>query len=110
MTLKAPARNTIMNIVKRMEEDGTVGDRKRKRPKKTVRTPENIQKIKKKLADSPHRATRRLSAETAISRGLEKRILNDDIGAFPYKYRSTKVKCIKSEEEGPICHVHFQED
>lgn len=84
-TLKAPARNTIMNIVKRMEEGGTVGNRKRKGPKKTVRTPENIQKIKKKLTDSPHRSTRRLSAETAISRSSVRRILNDDIGAFPYK-------------------------
>ncbi|KAI6658664.1 hypothetical protein LOD99_11009 [Oopsacas minuta] len=97
--LKAPARSTIMNIVTRIEEGGTVGNRKRKGPKKTVRTPENIKKIKMKLADSPHRATRRLSAEAAISRSSMRRILNDDIGAFPYKIQMQQKKSESNQKK-----------
>ena len=53
-TKKAPQRNTILDIVKNMDENGAIGRREYTERAKTVRTPENIKKIKKKLEDSPH--------------------------------------------------------
>ena len=82
---KAPDRNSILDIVKNMEENGSVGRRTYSERAKTARTPENIRKIKAKMTDSPHRSARRLEKETAISRTTVRRILLDDIGAFPYK-------------------------
>ena len=56
---KAPDRNSILDIVKNMEENGSVGRRTYSERAKTARTPENIRKIKAKMTDSPHRSARR---------------------------------------------------
>ena len=46
-TKKAPARNLILNIVKKMNMNGCVGRKPYSTRHKAVRTPENIRKIKK---------------------------------------------------------------
>ena len=48
---KAPDRNSILDIVKNMEENGSVGRRTYSERAKTARTPENIRKIKAKMTD-----------------------------------------------------------
>ena len=60
-TKKAPTRNTINDIVKKMEESGSVCKRPQKARQMTARTSENIGKIRKKMTDSPHSSSRRLS-------------------------------------------------
>ncbi|KAI6658743.1 hypothetical protein LOD99_15066 [Oopsacas minuta] len=50
-----------------------------------MRTPNNIEKVKRKLADSPHRSSRRLSRELQLSRTRVRRILVDDLNLFSYK-------------------------
>lgn len=82
---KAPSKHTINDIIKNMDQNGSVGRRDYTKRANTVRTPENIKRIKRKLDESPHRSSRRLEKETGIDRCTVRRILNDDIGAFPYK-------------------------
>ncbi|KAI6651315.1 hypothetical protein LOD99_5281 [Oopsacas minuta] len=50
-----------------------------------MRTPNNIEKVKRKLADSPHRSSRRLSRELQLSRKTVRKILVDDLILFSYK-------------------------
>ena len=80
-TNNAPARNSILYIVKRMIMNGCVGIKPCSTRYKAVRTPENNGKVKKKPEDSP----RRLEKETGINRCTVRRILNDDLGVFSYK-------------------------
>ncbi|KAI6661966.1 hypothetical protein LOD99_9635 [Oopsacas minuta] len=47
--------------------------------------PNNIEKVKRKLADSPHRSSRRLSRELQLSRTTVRRILVDDLNLFSFK-------------------------
>ena len=61
--------------------NGCVGRKPYSTRYKALRTPENNRKMKKKLEDSP----RRLEKETGINRFTVRRILNDDLGVFPYK-------------------------
>ena len=61
---KASDRNTILDIVKNMEDNGSVVIKVQKKRPNTSRTPENIEKFKRKMTDSPHRSSRRLSAES----------------------------------------------
>ena len=46
--------------------------------------PSNIRKMKDKLADSPHRSSRRLSRELHLSRTTVKRIFHDYLNLFSY--------------------------
>ena len=78
-TKKVPARNSILCIVKRMIMNDCIGRKRYSTRYKAVRTSENG-KMKKKLEDSP----RRLEKETGINRCTVRRILNDDLGVFPY--------------------------
>ena len=80
-TKKAPARISILYIVKKMIMNGCVGRKPYSTRYKAARTPENSRKMKKKLEDSP----RRLEKETCIHRCTVRRILNDDLEVFPYK-------------------------
>lgn len=46
-TLKAPARNTIMNIVKRMEEGGTVGNKNERDPRRLLEPLKTFKKLRR---------------------------------------------------------------
>ncbi|KAI6649848.1 Histone-lysine N-methyltransferase SETMAR-like [Oopsacas minuta] len=50
-----------------------------------MRTPNSIEKVKRKLADSPYRSSKRLSRELQLSRTTVRRILVDDLNLFSYK-------------------------
>ena len=75
----APARSTITEIVKRFEDTGSVLDRARPGPDFSQRTPQNVEKARKRLTDSPHRSIRRLSRESDLTYGTVCRILHDDL-------------------------------
>ncbi|KAI6651365.1 hypothetical protein LOD99_5332 [Oopsacas minuta] len=81
----APKPDTIKDIVRRFEENGNVVDTARPGPCQTMRTLINIEKVKRKLADSPHRSSRRLSRELQLSRTAVRRMLVDDLNLFSYK-------------------------
>ena len=46
-TKKAPDKNTALDIVKNMEENGSIGRRVYSKRAKTARTPETIKRIEK---------------------------------------------------------------
>jgi hypothetical protein len=56
---------------------------------RTIRTKNNIEKVKQRLAKKKKKkkkvSTRRLAAEMKISRRSVQRILCEDLGCFPYK-------------------------
>ena len=53
---------------------------------RTIRTKNNIQKVKQRLAKKKKKmSTRRLAAEMKILRRSVQRILREDLGCFPYK-------------------------
>ena len=53
---------------------------------RTIRTKNNIQKVKQRLAKKKKKlSTRRLAAEMKISRRSVQRILREHLGCFPYK-------------------------
>ena len=72
----------IINIIKKLKENSTVQDLSRKGAPVTARTPSNIRKMEDKLADSPHRSSRRLSRELQLSRTKVRRIFHDDLNLF----------------------------
>ena len=80
-TKKAPARISILYVVKKMIMYGCVGRKSYSTRYKAVMTPENNRKMKKKFEDLP----RRLEKETGINRCTVRRVLNDDLEVFPYK-------------------------
>ena len=65
-------------------------DKPRSGRPKTARTPRNIERIKKRLEESPRRSTARLSAETGITKASVRRILKEDLNYFPYKIQITQ--------------------
>ena len=91
---KAPHHQTIINIIKKLEENSTIQDLSRKVAPVTARTPSNIRKMKDKLADSPHRSSRRLSRELQLSRTTVRRILHDDLNLF-----SNKIQILQKQDD-----------
>ena len=74
-TKKAPARNSTLYIVKKMNMNGCVNlTQPDIKLSGCLKTSEK-QKI---FDDSPHRTSRRLEKETDINRSTVRRILNDD--------------------------------
>ena len=98
-TKTAPDPKTIRNIVKNFEENGSVGDKKRFGPELTVRTPENIEKIRKKLEDSPKRSQRWLSRETKIPKTTIRRIIRDELKLFPYKIHILQTQTHQNKQQ-----------
>ena len=84
-TKKSPSKNTIKDIVRKFEEKGSVHDRPRPGPGRCMRTPVNVQKIRSKLEESPHRSLKRLTRETGIKRSTVRRIILDDLKLYSYK-------------------------
>ena len=75
--------------------NGCVGRKPYSTRYKAVRTIESNRKMKKKLEDSP----RRLEKETGINRCTVRRILNDDLGIFPYKIQMKQHKYPGQQEK-----------
>ena len=81
----APCGQTIRNLVKKFEEDGSVANKSAPGPVFTARTPHNIAKIQKKIEESPRHSQRMISRKKKISKSTVRRILVDDLSLFPYK-------------------------
>ena len=73
---------TVLNTVKRFEDTGSVGESKKQLPK-PVRTGSTEERVLAALRQSPKKSTRRLSAQTGISRRTLQRIIKS-AGLHPY--------------------------
>jgi len=84
---KVPERRTTERLVAKFRETGSVANANKGHSRRTrsVQTPNNIKNLREWLAESPRKATRRLSQEVGISRSSLLRILHEDLELFPYK-------------------------
>ena len=85
-----PTKATVYRIVREFEERGTVADRPKLGPRRTVATPENIAAVQESVAESPTTSIRHRSQELGISPSVLWRILHKDLHLFPYKIQLTQ--------------------
>lgn len=80
-----PTRNTILRWVESFRLRGTVMNRKPPGAPRSVRTAENVERVRQAILRSPGRSARRHSAELRLSNRSVRRILHIDLGFHPYK-------------------------
>ena len=80
----APSRKIIGQWVRQWRETGSVQVRVRTR-RNTVRSPENIQRVRRALERSPRRSVRRNSQLLNLSDRSVRRILHHDLHFHSYK-------------------------
>ncbi|XP_039275893.1 leucine-rich repeat serine/threonine-protein kinase 1-like [Nilaparvata lugens] len=79
-----PSACAIKDWVKNFEETASTTRKKTGRPK-TVRTPENVERVRVAIDRSPRRSARRHSVTLGISNRTVRRILHQDLHFHPYK-------------------------
>lgn len=79
-----PSRKAILLWVKNFEATAST-TKKRGGSTKTIRTPENINRVREALGRRPRRSARRHSAELGLSNRSVRRILKSDLHYHPYK-------------------------
>lgn len=72
-----PADNTVMRLVKKFNENGSVNNAYRCGPPKTTITPEHVEEMRAPVDENPYTSQRRLAARTNISRGSVHRYLKE---------------------------------
>ena len=80
-----PARNTILRWVKSLRTRGTLQNARPVGAPRTVRSQENVKRVRQALLRSPRRSARRHSTELGISARSVRRILHEDLHFHPYK-------------------------
>lgn len=80
-----PTRNTILRWVNALRTRGTLMNRRPVGAPRTVRTPENVERVRQALVRSPSRSARRHSTELGISNRSVRRILHGELHFHPYK-------------------------
>ena len=80
-----PDRRTISRWVNQWRTNASVVNKKHVGPHKTVRTPENRQRVLVALQQSPQRSVRRHARTLGMSRTSLRRIVKSDLKFHPYK-------------------------
>lgn len=70
-------RDTVYDLIKRFEEQGSISDLPRSGRQKTINSPENRDVIRGAMAQSPTKSTRRAALELGISRTSIRRLLHE---------------------------------
>ena len=81
---RVPDRKSILLWVDAFKETGSVSKR-RKGPTRTVTTPENVERVRQSMLQSPERSARKHSAALGMSTRSLRRILHDQLHLHPYK-------------------------
>ena len=82
---RVPCRNTIKEWVQNFRKNASALKRKPRGRIPTVRTPENVDKVRIAIVKSPRRSVRRHSAAIGLSDIRLRRILHKDLNFHPYK-------------------------
>ncbi|CAG7720303.1 unnamed protein product [Allacma fusca] len=90
-----PCRKTVLNIVSKLEKDGTLLNRKRPQGEKKIRFWENLQTVTRLLVHDPEKSTRRLAYETGIAKTTVQRLIKDSGLRVT---RPTRVQQLKPED------------
>ena len=80
-----PSRNTILRWIHSLRTTGSIVKNKPSGPNKTVRMPENIERVRQALIRSPGRSARRHAREMRLSRESDRTILQKDLKFNPCK-------------------------
>ena len=81
---RVPDRNSILLWVDAFRETGEVSKRRRG-PTRTVTTPENVERVRQSMLQSPRRSARKHSAALGMSTRSLRRILHDELHLHPYQ-------------------------
>jgi len=73
-----PSRNTILRWVTSFRARGTIMKKKPPGPVATVRTPQNVERLREAIVRSTTRFARRYAVELGMSESTAKRILHKD--------------------------------
>ncbi|CAF1447532.1 unnamed protein product [Adineta ricciae] len=79
-----PARNNILNLVRKFDETGSVEDEPRSGRPRSVSTDENREHIRVAFEESPETSTRRASLGLNLSRTSLRRMMKE-LGLKPYR-------------------------
>ena len=82
---RVPCCNTIKEWVQNFRENASALKTKPRGRIPTVRTPENVDKVRMAIVKSPRRSARKHSAATGLSDHSVRRILNKDLNFHLYK-------------------------
>ena len=85
-----PSRNTLRLWIQNFREKGTVNKTKPPGPQKSVRTPENIERVRDAFQKSPRRSHRKHAASLNLKANTVLRILHEDLSYHPYKLLMTQ--------------------
>ena len=102
---RVPSRNTILAWVKKFEETGSVFTVKHG-ASRTVRTPENLQRVREAFERSPRRSACQHSRILGLSRKSLFRMLKD-IKFHPYKLQ--ELQQLNKRQGSTSCFLHRHE-
>lgn len=80
-----PSRNTILRWVESLRRRGELNNRRPRGAPRTVRTPENVERVRQAFLRSPTRSARKHAAALRLSDRSVRRILHMDLRFHPYK-------------------------
>ena len=81
----APNRKTILRWVSNVRASGSELSRKPSGRPRNVRTPENVQRVRASIEQSPRSSARKHAAALGISDRTVRRIIHADLKMYPYK-------------------------
>jgi inhibitor of nuclear factor kappa-B kinase subunit alpha len=91
-------RMFIHRTIKRLNETGSVADRKRSRRPRSARTVRRIKAVQARVRRNPRRSQRKLAPQMGTSRRTIQRIIKGDLVLTPYKRR--KVHGLTMQQRG----------
>ena len=80
-----PSESTILRLVKKFRDTGSVHDRSRSGRPQNVRSDEKIERVRASVQEDQQTSTRRRSSELGMAKSSLHRILKADLHLFPYK-------------------------
>ena len=80
----APSRNSILRWVNALTTTGSLLKTKPPGPAITVRTPENVDRVREAITQSPMRSVRRHSKKLGLSQSTMQQILHKDLAFQPF--------------------------
>lgn len=80
-----PTSRTIRRWVTSLRSTGKLTNKKPPGPRRSARTPENVDRVRQAIQRSPGRSARKHASELRLSDRTVRRILHVDLGLHPYK-------------------------
>ena len=104
--MSVPTTNTIKNIHRKAAETGTLEVEVRSGRPRSSGSHENLDLLHQSLVENPHLSVRARARETDIPRESVRRLLRNDLQAYPFK---PKILQALSEEDKAMRHAFCEE-